>query len=73
MAFARILTRTAQSHALIDCDIIAYLGRFADNNAHTVIDKETVTYGRAWMYFDSRKSSCKLRNKPCKELKMLFP
>ena len=41
MALALFLTRTAQGYALIEGNIAANLSCFADNQAHTVVDKET--------------------------------
>ena len=41
MALALFLTRTAQGYALIEGNIAAKLGCFADNQAHAVVDKET--------------------------------
>jgi hypothetical protein len=40
-------SRTAECHAVIKGDIIADFSRFADNNAHSVVNKESFPDSRA--------------------------
>ena len=52
MTLAGMLTRTAQSDALINGTVIPYLGCFADNDSAAVVDKHALADlgGRMYLY-----------------------
>ncbi len=54
MALTLIPTGTTQSHTLIQGNIITHFGRFADNDAHTMINKKTTANFRARMNLNTR-------------------
>ena len=68
MTLSRILTRTAERHSLIKRHIVSYNGRFADNNAGSVINKKALSDLRSGMYFNICFFDAALRNPArCKE------
>ena len=65
MSFADILTRTAERNALINRNIIADNGCFADNRARAVVYKKSSSDLCAGVDFDSRSAHTSLRNHSC--------
>lgn len=57
MAFALFLTCPAEGHALIEGDVVADDCRFADDDAHAMVDKQAFTNLGAGMDFDARKEA----------------
>ncbi len=55
MAFLLGPGRSAEGHAVIESDVIPDFGRFTDNDAHAVIDKEPLAYLRPGMNFNTGK------------------
>lgn len=66
------LARSAKSCALVDGTVIANDGRFADNHAVPVVDKQIFAYLCAGMDFDTGEKSCCVANKFCHEPKLYF-
>src|SRR5579884_2696540 len=56
------LSRPSQGYALIECDVIANLTRFANDDPHPVIDEEAATDARAGMNLDSSYPAIQMRD-----------
>src|SRR5688572_30460010 len=67
MPFPLFFARTAQRHSLVDQNVIANLGGFADDNAIAVVNEKPAPDARTWVDLDSGKETAKLRNDPRQE------
>lgn len=72
VAFVVFLTCSAKSCALVDGTVIANDGRFADNYAVAVVDKQIFAYLCAGVNFDTGEKSRCVANKFCHEPKLYF-
>ncbi len=73
MPLAGFLAGTAESHALIQRDIVANDGGLADNNAHAVIDEEAAPNLRARMNFNSSNQPGDLRQRAREKAPVVNP
>ena len=62
VTLARILTRTAQGHAVVDRAVVADLGGLADDDTHAVVDEQAAANGRARVDLHAGHGACKLRD-----------
>src|SRR5579862_6286248 len=62
VTFSALVTGSAQRYVLVDQDIVADLGGFADDDAHAVIDKETATDDGTGVDFDAGEKTGNLRD-----------
>ena len=62
MPLASFVSGATQSHILINQNVVANFGGFADYDAHAMIDKKTPADGGAWVNFDSGEKAGELRD-----------
>ena len=53
MAFARVFARAAQRYLVVDGAVVANLRRFANHDAHAVVDEQAAADAGAGMDFDA--------------------
>ena len=61
MTLSYVFTRTAESCALVDRTVVAYLRRLSDHYPHAVVDEQALAYLCAGVYLDARPVSAYLR------------
>ena len=69
MAFAG----SAQGDALIDGDVAAHDGGFADDNTGSVVDEQAAAQERARMDIDASEKAGELRNDACRQPQVRTP
>ena len=69
VTLTNVLTRTAEGHALIKRTVVAYLGSLADDDSHTVVNKESLAYRRARMDLNTREETRKLAYCSCGKIR----
>src|SRR3990167_9088770 len=62
MALTLVPTGAAKGYTLVKSDVIADLGGFTDDDAHTVVDKETPANLRTRVNFDTRRPAPEVRH-----------
>ena len=67
MTLSDVLSRTAEGHPLIDENVVAYFGRFSDDDPRSVIDNEPSSDSSTGMNLYSRFSYRPLSNKTGEE------
>mgnify|MGYP001820787320 FL=1 len=65
--FLLLQAGAAQRHPLVEHDVIADLGRFADYDTHAVVDDKPATDGRPWMDLDAGDGATRLADQPCEK------
>ena len=73
MAFLFPPTGPAEGDAVVDGDVLADFGGFADNDPHAVVDKEAGTDLCAGVYLDTGKEAAQLRGKASGQLQAVRP
>ena len=72
MAFACFLTRTAEGYVLVDCAVVTDNRGFTDDNAHSVVNKQTLADFCARVNFDTRFVAASLGNPAGYELVIMI-
>ena len=72
MALADVLTRTAQSNALVNCDVVAHNCRFTNYHAHAVVDEHPVAKYRTGVNFYAGSVAAPLRKNARYKFKSVF-
>ena len=62
MAFASLVSGSAQSHVLINQNVVANLGGLSDHDAHAVVDEKPAADRRAGMDLNAGEKARYLRN-----------
>src|SRR6516165_4787367 len=66
MALAMLAARAAESHLMVDIDIIAYLRRLTDDHAHAMVDDEAPAEFRAGVNFYTGEKTPDMRDEPAR-------
>ena len=73
MPLALVPGRPAERDTVVEGDIIADFGGFADHDAHAVVDEESVSDGGARMDFDAAHEPADLGDEPSGKLEAADP
>src|SRR4029077_17056548 len=73
MAFSLIPRSSAKRYAVVEGDIVADLRGFADDDAHTVIDKKPPPDDSSWMDLDASQKTGDVRDEPPRPFQIPLP